>query len=167
MPADFQPRKLLTHLAGHGVDFVVVGGIALAIHGSERNTFDLDICPDQGPENLDSLGQALIELEARLRGITEDVPFIPDGRSLRGIEILTLDTTLGPPDVLSRPSGSPPYDRLRRRAKQVDIGPAVVLVASVDDMIEMKRAANRDKDRLDLDALETIKRLARRLGRES
>ncbi len=146
---------------------MVIGGIALTIHGSDRNTFDLDICPSQDPENLEVLGKALIELKARLRGIDEDVPFTPDGRSLREVEILTLDTSLGPLDVLSRPTGSPPYDRLRRHAKRVDIGPAAILIASVDDLLEMKRSANRDKDKLDVEALETIKRLERRTRRTS
>lgn len=144
----------------------MIGGIALTIHGSDRNTFDLDICPSQDPDNLDVLGRALIELDARLRGIDEDVPFVPDGRSLKGIEILCLDTSLGPLDVLSRPSGAPPYEQLRRRAKRVDIGATAVLIASVDDLLEMKRTANRDKDKLDVEALETIKRVARRLARK-
>ncbi len=145
---------------------MVIGGIALTIHGSDRNTFDLDICPSPDPDNLDVLGRALIELEPRLRGIDDDVPFVPDGRSLRGIEILTLDTSLGPLDVLSRPSGSPPYAQLRRRAKHVDVGPAAILIASVEHLLEMKRTANRDKDKLDVEALETIQRLERRRARK-
>ena len=96
MAAEFRPRKLLGQLTARGVDFVVIGGIALTIHGSDRNTFDLDICPSQDSDNLDVLGRALIELDARLRGIDEDVPFAPDGRSLKGIEMLCLDTSLGP-----------------------------------------------------------------------
>ncbi len=166
MAAEFRPRQLLGQLTARGVDFVVIGGIALTIHGSDRNTFDLDICPSQDPDNLDVLGKALIELDARLRGIDEDLPFVPDGRSLRGIEMLCLDTSLGPLDVLSRPSGSPPYHQLRRRAEQIDIGQTAILVASVDDLLEMKRTANRDKDKLDVEALETIKRLERRLARK-
>lgn len=166
MPAEFRPRQLLAHLTAGGADFVVIGGIALTVHGSDRNTFDLDICPSQHPDNLDVLGKALIALDARLRGIEEDGPFVADGRSLAGIEILCLDTSLGPLDVLSRPSGCPPYNQLRRRAKRVDIGPAAVMIASVDDLLEMKRTATREKDKLDVEALEAIKRLERRLDRK-
>ena len=167
MPADFRPRGLLDHLTRHGVDFVVVGGIAAALHGSERNTFDLDVCPAQDAANLDALGGALIEIDVRLRGIEEDVPFVPDARSLAGIEILTLSTSLGPLDVLVRPYGSPPYSTLRGRATQMDIGPAPVLVASIDDLIAMKRESDRPKDRDDVERLEALARLSRRLARPS
>lgn len=165
MPADFRPRGLLEHLTRHGVDFVVVGGIAAVLHGSERNTFDLDVCPAQNPANLDALGSALIAIDARLRGIEEDVPFVPDGRSLAGIEILALATSLGPLDVLVRPYGSPSYAALRRRATRMDLGPAAVLVASIDDLIAMKRESDRPKDRDDVERLEAIVRLSRRLSR--
>lgn len=165
MSTDFRPRGLLEHLTRHGVDFVVVGGIAAALHGSERNTFDLDVCPAQGSANLEALGSALIEIDARLRGIEEDVPFVPDARALAGIEILTVSTSLGPLDILVRPHGSPPYSALRRRATRMDIGPAAVLVASLDDLIAMKRESDRPKDRDDVQRLEAIARLSRRLAR--
>lgn len=146
-----------------GVDFVIVGGIAGVLHGSERNTFDLDICPAQDQANLDALGGALLELQARLRGIEEDVPFIPDGRSLAGMQVLTLDTTLGPLDILTRPDGSPPYRSLRATAKRVDIGSTAVLVASIDHLLAMKRAANRPKDQEDVERLQSLKDTAKRL----
>jgi hypothetical protein len=168
MPAEFRPRGLLEHLTGHSVDFVVVGGIAAVLHGSERNTFDLDICPAQDAANLDSLGTALVEIDAGLRGIDEEIPFAPDGRSLAGIEILTLSTSLGPLDILVRPHGSPPYAALRRRAIQMDVGgPTPVLIASIDDLIAMKRETDRSKDREDVERLEALARLSRRLSRAS
>lgn len=166
MTAEFRPRGLLEHLTRYGVDFVVVGGIAATLHGTDRNTFDLDICPSQDAENLDVLGRALIEIDARLRDIEEDIPFVPDGRSLAGIEILTLSTSLGALDVLVRPHGSPPYAALRRRAAKLDLGAAApVLVASIDDLIAMKRESDRPKDRDDIERLEALTRLSRRLSR--
>ena len=167
MPADFRPRGLLQHLTRHGVDFVVVGGIAAALHGSERNTFDLDVCPAQDAANLDALGGALIEIDVRLRDIEEDIPFVPDGRVLAGLEILTLSTSLGPLDILVRPHGSPPYSALRRRAIEMDVGSGSVLVASIDDLIAMKRESDRPKDRDDVERLEALARLSRRLARPS
>lgn len=165
MPADFRPTSQLAHLTARGVDFVVVGGIAATMHGSSRDTFDLDICPSQDRENLEALGRALLEIGARLRGIEEDVPFVPDARALRGMQILTLDTDLGPLDVLMRPDGSPPYSRLRSRAQRMSMGPASVMVASIDDLLEMKKSADRKKDQADVEELEAIKRLERRLRR--
>jgi hypothetical protein len=165
--ADFRPRALLTHLTAYGIDFVVVGGIAATLHGSSRDTFDLDICPSMDPDNLDVLGRALVEIEARLRGVDEDVPFVPDGRTLHGMQILTLDTSLGALDVLMRPDRSPPYAQLRRRARRMDVGTAAVAVASIADLLEMKRAAGRTKDQADVEELEAIQRLERRLRRKA
>jgi hypothetical protein len=165
MPAEFRPRALLSHLTLRGVDFVIVGGIATVLHGSERNTFDLDVCPAQDQENLDALGRTLIELEAKLRGIEEDIPFVPDRRSLAGTQILTLDTTLGPLDILTRPDGSPPYKALRSRALRVNVGATAVLVASIEDLLAMKRSADRPKDREDVERLQALQDLKTRLAR--
>jgi predicted nucleotidyltransferase len=161
--AEFRPRALLVHLTARGVNFVVVGGIALTLYGSERNTFDLDVRPAMDPANLEALGRALIALDAQLRGVDEDVPFVPDGRTLRAVEILTLSTSLGPLDVLMNPDGAPSYEQMRRRATRVDVGDAAVLVASIADLIEMKASAGRPKDLEDVERLEAIERLRRRL----
>jgi hypothetical protein len=165
MPTHFRPTAQLAHLTAFGVDFVVVGGIAVTLHGSDRDTFDLDICASHDPENLEILGRALIDMESRLRGVDDDVPFVPDGRTLGGMRILTLDTKFGPLDILMRPDGSPPYSRLRARARRMDIGTSAVLVASTDDLLSMKRPSKRTKDKLDVETLEAIKTLERRLRR--
>jgi len=161
----FSSIGLLRVLLAHGVDFVVVGGIAMIYQGSARLTQDLDICFAPAQANLDVLGQAMIELDAKLRGITDDVPFVPDGRALRRLSIATFDTREGAIDLLREPDGAPPYDELRRRADRVETEGMAILVASLDDLESMKRAANRPKDRLDLEEIEVIRRLrARGIG---
>ena len=69
----------------------------------------------RSPANLEVLGQALIELDAKLFGIEEDVPFVPDAKTLQRTEILTLTTKHGKLDLLRSPSGAPPYPTLRAR----------------------------------------------------
>jgi predicted nucleotidyltransferase len=154
--------EILRRLVERGVDFVVIGGIAAVLHGSARNTFDLDICFATDDANLAALGDVLVALGARLKGVGEEVPFVPDKRTLRQIEVLTLVTSLGELDVLSRPSGAPIYEDLRRRADRYDLGGFNVSVASIDDLIAMKQAAARSKDLLDIEELEAIKRLRHR-----
>jgi hypothetical protein len=139
----------------------------VTLYGSERNTFDLDIRPAVDPTNLEALGRALIEIDARLRGVSDDVPFVPDARTLRGVELLTLSTSLGPLDVLMRPNRAPPYDRMRSHATRVDLGQVAVLVASIEDLIDMKASAGRPKDVEDVERLEAIKRLWHRFGTEA
>jgi hypothetical protein len=163
--AELDVERLLGCLTGDGVDYVVVGGIAAVLWGSSRNTFDLDVCPSTDPGNLQALTKALVELKATLRGIEEDVPFSPDARTLATVETLTLDTIAGPLDVIMRPGGAPTYDRLRKRATRVDVGAFAVLVASIDDLIAMKRTAGRPKDEVDAEELEAIQRISRRARR--
>lgn len=79
----FVPSLLLGRLVAAGVDFVVVGGVAMVLHGSARNTGDLDICYASDQPNLEALGLVLVGIGATLRGIEENVPFIPDARTLR------------------------------------------------------------------------------------
>ncbi len=160
----FSIERQLEALSRHGVDFVVVGGIAATLLGTSRDTFDLDVCPSQDPANLDALGEALIELQAKLRGVEESVPFVPDGRTLSNMRIITLDTSAGPLDILMRPDGCPPYERLRANAERKELGGFSVLVASIDDLIAMRRSADRLKDQLVVEELEAIRKLRGRLG---
>lgn len=138
---------------------MVIGGVAAVLHGSARNTFDLDICFDTEATNVAALGELLVDLHGRLKGVTEDIPFVPDARTLRQVEVLTLVTSLGELDVLAKPSGAPKYEVLRRNAARFDVGGFVVRVAAIEDLIAMKRSADRDKDRADVVELEAILRL--------
>ncbi|MDX6674495.1 MAG: hypothetical protein QOH11_1913 [Solirubrobacteraceae bacterium] len=159
---ELRADEILRRLVARGVDFVVIGGIAGVLHGSSRATFDLDVCFATDRANLDALGEVLVGLDARLKGVRERVPFVPDAATLRKVAVLTLDTAAGELDVLAKPSGAPRYDALRRRAERYDLGGFSVLVASIDDLIAMKQATDRPKDRADVDELETIRRLRRR-----
>jgi len=158
-PPDLDAQRILRALVERGTDFVVIGGIATVLHGSSRNTFDLDISFAVDPQNLEALGEVLLSLGARLRGVPEDVPFVPDAATLRKVEVLTLDTVAGRFDVLARPAGAGSYSELRRTAERFDVGDFVVLVASIPSLIAMKRAAGRPKDLADIAELEAIQRL--------
>jgi predicted nucleotidyltransferase len=153
------PLGLLARLADAGVDFVVIGAIAVIAHGHVRTTRDLDITYATEQSNLDSLGRVLVDLDARLRGVAEVVPFVPDGRALRGAEILTLETMQGALDLLATPPGAPPYAELKGRAETIDVEGRSVAIASLDDLVAMKRAAGRPRDVEDIEALEEIRRL--------
>jgi hypothetical protein len=150
---------LLRALADGGVDFVVIGGIAAIAHGSPQFTRDLDIAYAAAEENLERLGRVLVGLGARLRGVAEDVPFIPDARTLRNVRVLTLDTPDGPLDVLAEPDGSGGYTRLRANAIEATVSGVTVRIAGLDDLIAMKKAAGRPKDRVYVEELEVIRRL--------
>jgi hypothetical protein len=151
---DFRPTALLGKLAHAGVDFVVVGGVAVVVQAAPRFTRDLDICYATDAPNLERLGSLLMSLEARLRGVEDDIPFVPDARTLRRTQILTLTTREGDLDLLVDPPGSPSYSALRRRADVIELAGASVRIASLEDLIEMKRAAGRPQDEIDIESLE-------------
>ena len=156
---------MLRTLTAAGVDFVVVGGIAMMLLGSARLTRDLDICFAPDEDNLEALGRVLVELDAQLRGVDEEIPFTPDAATLQNVQLLTLTTTKGWLDVHKTLDGAPRYETLRRNAERFDIGGLSVLVASPDDMLSMKEAAGRLIDLADIAELKAIKRLRRRLKR--
>jgi Nucleotidyl transferase AbiEii toxin, Type IV TA system len=151
---EFRPTVLLGLLAHAEVDFVVVGGVAIVVQASPRFTRDLDICYATDKANLARLGSLLVSLVARLRGLDEDVAFVPDSRTLRRTQMLTLTTREGDLDLLVDPPGSPGYAALRRRADVIELAGASVRIASVEDLIGMKRAAGRPQDQIDVESLE-------------
>lgn len=130
--------------------------------GSARFTKDLDITYATDESNLERLGGVLLSLNARPRGVDEEIPLVPDARTLRHVSLLALDTDAGWLDLLADPPGGPRYSDLRARATRLDLDGTTVRVASVDDMIAMKKAAGRPQDIADIDELEAIKRLQRR-----
>jgi predicted nucleotidyltransferase len=155
-PADrvFAADEILTILADHGVDFVVVGGIAVQAHGYVRGTHDVDIIARPTTLNASRLSEALVALEAELR-----VPGrlrLTDPHQLARAPLIPLMTRAGPLDVLNieHVDGGPPsYDTLREAALKVDLGGREVAVAGLSDLIRMKRAAGRDQDLMDIEAL--------------
>jgi hypothetical protein len=153
------PLGLLERLAASGTDFVLIGALAVVAHGHIRTTRDVDITYATDQPNLDRLGAVLVDLDARLRGVAEVVPFVPDGGTLRAAELLTLDTVHGPLDLLASPPGAPRYEDLKAHADLIDVAGHEVAVASVRDLVAMKRAAGRPRDLEDIAALEQLVRL--------
>jgi predicted nucleotidyltransferase len=153
---------LVRALVEGGVDFVIIGGVAVVLQAMPRFTKDLDICYSTAPPNLEALGNVLVRLKARLRGIAEEVPFAPDARTLTQTQILRLTTPTGDIDLLVNPDGAPAYDTLRRRADIMELGGQSVRIASIEDMLAMKRAAGRPQDLIDIEALEAAQSITRR-----
>jgi hypothetical protein len=156
---DLDAPRILRSLVSAGVDFVVIGGIAVVLHGYPRLTRDLDVAFAHDAGNLEALSGVLISLGAKLRGVGDDVPFVPDQRTLQGIELLTMETDAGWFDVHRLPRGIDSYENLRRNAERIPLDDFFILVASPDDLIAMKEVAGRPLDQADIAALEAIKRL--------
>jgi hypothetical protein len=155
VPRALQPQELFEALARHGVDYVLIGGLAATLHGSSALTNDADICPDPSRDNLERLAAALHDMDARIRSEEEPegVPFSPDADFLRHMNILNLTTRFGDFDIALQPAGTHGYDDLVQRTTDLAIDGTIVPVASLADIIRSKEAANRPKDRATLPIL--------------
>lgn len=153
----FDPLRALRTLVEHGVRFVLIGGLAAAVRGSPVITGDLDICYARDEENLRALAGALRRLRARLRGVEEDVPFRPDAETLRSGDHFTFSTAVGPLDCLGTPAGTDGFADLDPSATDEDLDGLVVRVASLEDLIRMKRAAGRPQDLIALEWLSALR----------
>ena len=155
--SEFRPDRILATLARHKVEYVVIGGIAARAWGSPSTTVDLDICYSRDEPNLERLVGALTELRATLRGAPKDLPFKLDSRALRIGDSFTFDTTSGPFDCLGTPAGTTGFPEIAANAELLDIAGSNVRVASLDDLIRMKRAAGRPKDRAEVEQLGALR----------
>ena len=162
--------ELLAALDRSQVDCVLIGGMAIQAYGHVRTTVDLDVVAAWTPENLGRLAGALGELRARLRGVDADLPGIDltDPRQLFDGGNFLMRTAHGDLDVFAvdQTAGAPrSYEQLRERAVAVEVLGARILIAHPEDLIRMKTAVSRFRDRpeakrrQDLDDIAVLERL--------
>jgi hypothetical protein len=153
----FDPLRSLRSLIRHKVDFVLIGGLGARLYGSPTVTGDIDICYERSTENLERLASALSSLDATLRGVAEDVPLRLDAQTLAAGDHFTFMTKAGGLDCLGSPAGVGGFEGLAREAQVFDIDGMTVRVASIEDLIRMKSAAGRPKDRIEVEILEALR----------
>lgn len=154
---EFQPESVIRLLGRHEVRYVLIGGLAAITHGAPLVTQDVDLCHDRTPANLERLADALREVHADLRGAEPGLPVRLDAKTLANGDAFTFTTDVGWLDVLATPAGVGGYDDLARTADAFELFGHRVLVASVNDLIRMKRAAGRPKDLLALEELGALR----------
>lgn len=171
---DFSPERLVEAFDRHGVEYLIVGGVAARAYGATRETKDFDCLVRRARDNLDRLAAAMRELNARLRvqGLSDaeaaQLPMQIDAVTLNAVEISTWRTDAGDLDVLV---DIPGRDGLRRRYEDL-AGDAHVLeyaglevrVAALGDIIASKEWADRPKDREALPELRELRDRAKRSG---
>lgn len=159
-------RRLLEPLTRHGVDFVLIGGMAGIARGSAYPSFDLDIVYARDRANVARLVSALEEIGVRLRGAPPDLPFVLDSRTIENGVNFTFITPYGDFDVLGDVAGIRSFDDLKSGATEMEIHGVPVRVASLDHLIAMKRAANRTKDKLMVEEYIVIANGQKKLAQE-
>jgi hypothetical protein len=144
----------------HGVQYIVIGGLAAAAGGVVWTTFDADIIVEQSDTNLDALARALNDLLAEYDTL-HSPPIRPDEKRLRSMPGPQLfRTRLGRLDVLKE-AGGDTFASLAADAHTAVFDGVPVRYASLNALLRMKRAANRRKDREGIRLLEEALRTSK------
>lgn len=170
----FEPDDLLIALTRTGVKFIVIGGVAVGVHGFVRATKDLDIVPDPDPANLERLAGLLKDIEAQHVGLgdlsPDEFPFDPtDPVQLGEGANFRLETKLGDMDIMQWVAGIDSelaYADLTLTALPVKFRDIEIRVCSLDDLLAMKRAAGRPQDLQDIERLDMEPSAPSALGSE-
>jgi hypothetical protein len=153
--------ELFRVLAEHGVDYLVIGGVAAQVHGRRRTTKALDVTPAPDPENFERLAVALAALDAHPTELGPSAP-APTAEQLRVAPVVPpLTTRHGEIHILNEVPGAGAYAGMRTRALRTDLDGIAIPIVGVDDLIRMKRAVGRSSDLEDIEALTTVARRER------
>jgi hypothetical protein len=152
-------ERILRSLADHGVEYVLIGGLAVQTHGHVRTTNDADLIPAPQPANLKRLAAALRDLDARVLNEGQEGTAI-DARMLPRATIWQFVTRDGGIDVMHEVPGGAPYVDLSKRALRVRLGEIEVPVVALDDLIRIKLARGRPIDLADVEALTDVEKLS-------
>ena len=153
-----RPYEVFAALTLHRVEYVVIGGVAVQAHGNPRTTLDVDFVAAPELANTERLAGALRDLQARLLGVDAELVGVDpqDGRDLLEGGNFTLATTAGRVDIWTHPEdlkGCPSWPQLTERGETFIVRGIPITVVGKDDLLAMKRAAGRDKDKADIAAL--------------
>ena len=153
------PYGLLQALDHHRVSYVLIGGFARIVQGTEEMTYGLDLTPSLREQNLERLERALRELDAR-RADGRALSLAPE--TLASEPVHELQTRYGELKLVPEPAGTRGYDDLRRAATREPLGRGIrPSVASVGDLARMLSALADQEHRPQLMQLRRITELER------
>lgn len=136
---------IMATLAGHDVDYVLIGGMAAVVYGSVIPTTDVDLVPDGSRANLGRLAEALQALQAYPVAVPLNAFFFD------AFTTATFRTPFGDVDVVLRPDAPGPrrhftYEELDARANSREVFGMSIRVADLGDVMDSKAAAGRPQD---------------------
>lgn len=122
-----------------------------------RATKDLDVFFSRRADNLKRLARSLVPYHPRLRDLPPGLPFIFDEATLRNSAVLTLDTDLGPVNLLAEVAGLGSFDQVAADAIEVEAFGRTVRTLDLESLIKSKKAAGREKDLAAVPELESLR----------
>jgi hypothetical protein len=164
--AQFDPRAIFHALDDLRVTYVLIGGIARVIEGSDEITRGIDITPSMHPQNVRRLGAALESLEVRpVSGGALSIDALD--HTLERTPVLELECDYGEIKLVREPEGTRGYDDLRRWARREPIGEGLrIQVAAPGDLVRMMSALGREPDELKIETMRRVVELDRGLSIE-
>ncbi len=146
------------------VRYVVVGGVAVNLHGYQRFTKDLDLVVELIPENTRRALQALQSLGYKPNIPVKAADFSdPQLRASwirdKGMMVFQMYSDHSRVTVDIFVEHPLPFDTLWSEATTVELPGSTVRIASIDHLTQMKRAASRPQDLLDMEKLALIREL--------
>jgi len=160
MPTDF--AALFSVLAAARVRFVVVGGLAVVLHGLDRLTADVDLVLDLSTDAAREAVRALTSAGYRPLAPVDPIELADPRRraeweTQRGMRVFSFwDSTQKRPTVDIMLSAAVPFEELWADAAIVSIAGTKVRVASVAHLICLKQAAGRPQDSADIERLRKL-----------
>jgi Nucleotidyltransferase of unknown function (DUF6036) len=149
LPENFFPyERLLVALVASGVDFALVGGVAVSMNGYVRATEDVGIIVHDAPENLRKLLDCLAKWGEGWARELKVEDFVFQEGSIRVMEDFDLD-------IFTRMRGKS-LDDFRPRLRYLETGGVRIPYLSPADLIFLKQDSWRDKDKLDVLAMREI-----------
>ena len=143
LPDDF--KEFLKLLASNGVEYLLIGGYAVNVHGYVRTTNDLDIWVNVSPENGARIDRALREFGFGATGLTPDLFRAPNNVVRMGFPPVRIE-------VLTSISGVD-FESCFSERETIQIDDIEVPVISLARLRQNKAASGRLKDLADLESL--------------
>lgn len=150
--------QILKRLTDHGVEYVLVGGMAAVVHGSDVLTRDVDVCAPLDLPNLERIVAALRGLNPKFRFRPDRMPLYEDPARLVGFKNLNLVTDAGVIDILGELSGVGGFGDLNGKTVQARVGELTCRMLDLDTLILAKQTAGRQKDIEGVKHLEVMKK---------
>jgi hypothetical protein len=147
--SELDPERLLRTLAGHGVEFCVIGAVSAWLQGNPTATLDVDVMPRRDLDNADRLAAALNDLGARAPGT--DAPREIEGADFLGWSSQRFETNAGPLDVVPSAAAIGGFEEVA--TVEIDLGDFKVRALTIDEVISSKEKLRRPKDTAALPAL--------------
>jgi predicted nucleotidyltransferase len=155
--AELDIQAILRELVEGGVEFLLIGGVAVGYHGHVRATKDVDVVPAPDRENLKRLATVLRRLDAQVEGSEDfDEGELPDPLDPAALELggnWVLGTDLGRLDVMQWIGEWELWSKLAPAAVEERIDDLPIKIVGYDDLVELKELAGRPEDLADLERL--------------